>query len=365
MRILLISGSFPPMKCGVGDYTALLAGSLAASGGITVGVLTGADTGKPAIPGVEMLPPVTGWRLGSLTELLRAVRSWQPDIVHLQYPAKGYGRAKMPLLLPLLLGRAGYGVVQTWHEPLGFLRRLRYLLPALTRDALVVVEPDYSDLVPGWFRRLIEKKRIYRFIPVGANIPVACLDDSERERRRRELAPDGSNIVAYFGFVAPPKGLESLFRIADPTVDRLVLICDLDPADPYQRSILALADREPWRGRVVVTGYLAAPEVAELLAVADAAVFPFVTGATSRNASVLAARAQGTFVLTTSRRAGGFRPTEHSYYAVPGDLTEMRTALRRYCGSRSGSPANIAWDGIAASHRQLYLDLLAINAQEG
>jgi hypothetical protein len=40
MRILLISGSLPPMRCGVGDYTASLATALGRCDDTAVAVLT-------------------------------------------------------------------------------------------------------------------------------------------------------------------------------------------------------------------------------------------------------------------------------------------------------------------------------------
>ncbi len=48
MRVMLITGSFPPMHCGVGDYTCKLAAALAERADLCVTVLTsrGAETPK-------------------------------------------------------------------------------------------------------------------------------------------------------------------------------------------------------------------------------------------------------------------------------------------------------------------------------
>jgi len=365
MRVLLICGSFPPVKCGVGDYTALLAAELAGTPGIRVGVLTGRDAAVAmAAPAVELLPHIDSWGVWQLRKISAMVREWQPDIVHIQYPSKGYGKGKGVLFLPLLLGRHSFPVVQTWHEPLGTLRRLRYLPAALTRDALVVVEPDYAAFIPGWFRNILQQKRIFRYIPVGSNIPTRLLLEPERLRIKAGFDAAGRNLIAYFGFVAPPKGVETLFRIADPASDRLLLLCDLHPDDPYQRSILALTESDAWRGKAFVTGYRPAEEVASLLAAADIAVFPFLAGATSRNASVLAARVQGTFVLTTSREKRGFSKTESIYYAPPGDVEDLRAALRRYSGQRGKAADTADWAAIAAAHLELYREMMIENTRE-
>ena len=41
MRVLLVCGTYPPMRCGVGDYTAGLAHAFGRRGDVTVAVLTG------------------------------------------------------------------------------------------------------------------------------------------------------------------------------------------------------------------------------------------------------------------------------------------------------------------------------------
>lgn len=365
MRVLLICGSYPPIKCGVGDYTAILAAELGAVEGLTVGLLTGTGASSSQIrSGVELLPVVRSWSVGQVFAIAAQACEWRPDIVHIQYPCRGYGRGKGPLFLPLILGCQGAAVVQTWHEPLGALRRLRYLPAALTRDSLVVVEPEYETFVSSWYAALLHKKRFFRYIPVGSNIPSAVLSEVQRGDLKKEYCPEGCNLIAYFGFVSPLKGVDALFEIADPERDRLLLICDLDSSDQYQDRLLRLMEGDRWRGRSFVTGYRSADEVAALLAVADIALFPFTEGATSRNASVLAARVQGTFVVATSTRRHGYFERENCYFARPGDLEEMQQALRCYAGKRAAGEI-AEWQAIAAAHMELYREILNENVQGG
>lgn len=363
MKVLFITGSFPPLKCGIGDYTALLVSALARSNGVAVGVLTSRGAVCPAeANGVELLPLLDNWEMGSLP-ILRIISKWQPDIVHIQYPTKGYGRGKMPLLLPLLLALHGFSVVQTWHEPLSLMRGLRYLPCALMRDSFVTVEPDYKPLVPAFIWRLLQQKRRGRYIPVGAMIPTVRLTAAEKAALKHEFAADSSNLVAYFGFAIPSKGVEALFEIADPAVDRLVLVCELDPADEYHRRITSLMEDRRWQGKAFTTGYLPGEDAARVLAAADVALFPFVAGMTRRNTSVYAAQAQGTFVLTTNVEKQGYSESENIYYALPGDLEGLRTALRRYCGQRGGRAATADWAAIAAAHLDLYREIMTENSQ--
>jgi len=73
---------------------------------MTVGVLTGSDAQADAAAGlVEVMPLVDHWSLSRLFLLIRSVSRWKPDLIHIQYPTKGYGRCKLPVFLPFIFGR--------------------------------------------------------------------------------------------------------------------------------------------------------------------------------------------------------------------------------------------------------------------
>ncbi len=360
MKVLLISGSFPPMKCGVGDYTALLAKALGGIVGTTVAVLTHVEGSmKPVESNVELFPIAHGWKISDAAPILRTVREWRPNLVHVQYPGRGYGGRILPWLLPTLARLTGIPVVLTWHE---YYTRggKRELLNAILPGGLVVVRPNYKATMPSWFRWLIRHKR-FQFIPNASPIPAAKLSDMERHALRERFTSKAVHLIAYFGFVSPAKGVDFLFEIADPTDHYLVLICELNPATLYDRSILDRIDHGPWADRVTVTGFLPAEEVGRLLAAADAVVFPFRDGGGMWNTSIKSATVQGTFVLTTSQDRHGYDAAEHIYYARPDDIADMRQALRLYLGRRAGE--NVAaqgsdWSLIAEAHIQLYRSLL-------
>lgn len=355
MRILLITGSLPPVKCGVGDYTARLAGTLAAVPGLEVGIITG--PGAMDVPGVKLLAPPASWEWAELDTILATVAGFAPDIAHIQYPTTGYGRHTMPYWIPRALTRRGVCVVQTWHEPLRWRSLLWYLPAALTAGGLVVAEPDFRERAAAWVSSMPAMKRM-RFIPVGSSIPRCQLDDAERAAIRSRYCPAGERMIAYFGFASPAKRIEVLLDVADPLRDRLVLLCDLDEGDPYHKELLTALNGGVWRGRTTVTGFLPAGEVGKVLAAADATVLPFADGVAFRNTSFLAARAQGTFVLTTSRSRHGYVEDENVFYARPDDVAGMKAALARYVGMRAPVTSGDEWQGIAEQHREYYQTIL-------
>lgn len=360
MRVLLLTGSYPPMRCGVGDYVASLADALSRVGGTEVAVITDRRAGMAGFSsGVEVFPVAGGWEFSDLRPILSTVRQWAPDVLHFQYPTQGYGDRRLPWVLPLALSVLRIPIVQTWHEHLPMGSLLRSLALALAPGRLVVVRPNYEAALPGWARLLARLKRP-RFIPNASSIPQVQLSESERRDIRRHLNSSAKYFVAYFGFIYPNKSVELLFDVPDPRQDHLVLIGQLNQDHPYQRAVRERTEREPWRGRVTVTDFLPAREAARLLAAADAVLLPFRDGGGVWNTSLQAAAIQGTFILTTSRERQGFDPSSNIYFSKPGDVAEMRAALRQYVGRRNPLPVMdgyASWESIAEAHASLYREI--------
>ncbi len=360
MRILLISGSLPPMKCGVGDYTGNLAKALARREDTSVAVLT--DVAATPIPpdfDFQVFPISQGWKMADFFRIADAARGWRPDLVHIQYPTQGYGTSYLPWLLPTLFRILRVPIVQTWHE-YHMEKVRRNLLNAVLGGGLIAVRPDFKGMMPRWYRWLVHRKR-FAFIPSASAIPLVRLTDGERLATQSRFALPSTNLVAYFGFVHPAKQVEMLFEIADPLKDHLILICDLNSDDEYQKTILSRLNQEPWTGKVTVTGFLPAEDVGRILALADAVVLPFRDGGGIWNTSIHAAVTQGTFALTTARERHGYDSSRNIFYARPGDVADMRHALRTHIGNRrpgvDEDPAS-EWAAIAEAHTAFYASVL-------
>src|SRR5262249_43325775 len=153
------------------------------------------------------------------------------------------------------------------------------------------------------------------------------LAERERAGLHEELAGGQERVVSYFGFAYPHKGLETLFEVADPARDRLVLACDLSESDPYHHAILAKCDEARWRGRVTIAGFLPADRLADVLCASDAVVLPFTGGGGEWNTSLHAVAMQGVFLVTTSTSTLAYDAERNIQYCAPGDVEGMRAAL--------------------------------------
>lgn len=342
----------PPSRCGVGDYTRSLAAALSARPGLEVAVLADAPGLRDEF---EILVPRHGWRLSALFAIVRQIRQWRPDLVHIQYPAQGYGSHHLPYLLPLLLRLAGVRNIQTWHEYRPEWNPI-HLLNALLARAIVVVRPRFRENLSALVRRLVSPRK-FRYVPNASSIPPLALDAAARERIRTRFGP-GRRIVTYFGFVYEHKGVDLLFDVSDPSRDMLILACELSESDDYHRRIRALASSARWAGHCVITGFLPPREIGEILAASDAVVLPFRRGGGGWNTSLHAAQSQGTFVLTTSNERHGYDSASNVYAAAPDDVDEMRRALETHAGRRVPPLDHDPWDDIAAAHEELYRSLM-------
>lgn len=362
MRVLLVTGSFPPMRCGVGDYSQNLAGSLASVGEIQVGVLTSAPGAAEEPAGeVERFPLIERWSLAEAVKVIRLIRSWSPDIVHIQYPTQGYGKGYLPWFLPMIAFLMGKKVVQTWHEGYGRRNALGLLFKSIVPGGLVFVRPNFiEDNLHSMLNWAIWGKNPV-FIPNASSIPCAGLSEHEKLEIKKPYLQKQKRLIVFFGFVYPGKGVELLFDIADPISDQIVIAGEIAGEGEYPQDIMRRASVEPWRGKVTVTGFLPAADVASLLSVADAVILPFRMGGGEWNTSLHGAVLNGAFVITTSLTRNGYDANNNVYYAKVDDIREMQSALAAYAGRQRAHHADTGrdeWRQIADKHRALYAKLL-------
>lgn len=357
MRILLVSGSTPPVPCGVGDFTAALAGALAPLPGNRVAILAGPGMeDEVPIADYELLRPVRSWRLGSLPKLWRALRAWRPDVVHLQFPTHNLGSGWVASLVPMLAWAAGALPVRTWHEPFTRRNASRFLLQSAAPGPAIVVHPDYEARLWPPLRRLLRRRRVV-LIRGASAIPRSRLSAAQVERLRSRMLGGASRLIAFFGFLHPLKGVERVFDIARPDTDKLVIAGETGIDRDYSARIAALAEADAWRGRATLTGFLPPTESADLLAAADVVVLPFTEGSGAWNSSIHAAVLQGTPVVTTSRERTGWDGDLAVYRAVPDDVADMARAVDRFCaGPRPRPPVGEQdeWARVAREHMQVY-----------
>jgi len=366
MRVLLVAGSYPPEPCGVGDYTQKLANALGSIQGIRVGVLTTSLQGRKntSTSAVELIDVVERWDFSQLSKIVRTIRTWKPDLIHIQYPSQGFFFSRFPAFLPLVSRLLKTPVIQTWHEPHGMRGVVHYLLLALSANGLIFVRPNYLDMLPAPFRFLI-KNQPKATIPNASALPICGLDNTQKLMLKNQYLGSHERLVVFFGFIYPSKGIELLFDIANPSRDSLIIAGAIKD-DSYRDQLANFAQTKGWREDYLrFTGFLSPEDAANLLSIADAVVLPFLYGGGEWNTSIHSALAQGALVITTAVPPRGDEPQRNLYTAAPLNIHEMRTALDRLAGRR-GSPASTEsqWNEIATAHVDFYRRCMCADMSE-
>jgi len=355
VRILLVSGSYPPHRCGVGDYVYQLAKTLSENKTLEIAVLTSVIRNVNINRNVKVFNCMTSWKIRDLFQALSVVRQFKPDIVHIQYPTQGYN-GRLPKYLPLFLRIIGIKVVQTWHEY--FYESGVNVINLLACNGLVYVRDDFRIKVPKLIAKMLSFFSLTHIANAASIRPVELSDDQIKKLRGQ--FPVDKSIVCFFGFAHANKGLETIFQIADPKLHHLVFICELNTDDQYQAKILKLIHSDEWNGRVTVTGFLPEERVAEILAIADAALFPFPSGAGDWNTTLKSAQACGIFLVATTidETKIGYDKQRNIHFTGCNNISAMRTALAQNLGRRVRPNLNNEWNRVAAQHLNVYKEVL-------
>jgi glycosyltransferase involved in cell wall biosynthesis len=308
LRVVLVSGSLPDIRCGIGDYTARLAAELARLPGLSVTVITSVSerVRTTAAAPAEVLP-VGRWGVSSLPGLLRTIRRLQPDVVHVQYPAVGYGSALGIVLLPLALRWfARVPTVLTIHERRERRRAARWAidLMALSSGLVVLLDP-------------IEAEDLARNVPFAAPVltgrmisTIPRVVGGDRQAVRGGLGASEEDLVLVsFGLIHPRRRIEDILdALAElhrkPLPVRLWIVggeaeYDAETAGEYGRSLRARVAKLGLVEAVTWLDHADPATVSAALASADVAVLLYPDGASGRNTTLQAALEHGLPVVTT------------------------------------------------------------------
>jgi polysaccharide biosynthesis protein PslF len=410
VRVCFVTGEYPPLHGGVGDYTAELARSLSEQGAESFVVTDrrGADIPSIDLAATSGGPPgrpiVRHWDWSCWRPILEEVRRERPDIVHVQYQTGAFQMHPAINLLPwrLRLTRNRPRLVVTYHDlkapylfpKAGPLRELPGWLIGAGNDAVVVTNEDdfgrtvesrrfSADLTgPPWPSKLAG--RPLDVIPIGSNIPVRP-DAGIPEWRLRHGLGEDDFVVGFFGFMNEWKGIDTLVEAiarlhASGRHAKLVLIGGtIGASDVVGNSFagrvwtrvreLSLADS------IVATGFLPPEEVSTGLRAVNVVALPFRSGACLRHGTLAAALVHGCPIVTTtpevripSLDVPRVIDGENALLVSPGDVSGLALALLRLADDvslrqRIGAGAartgkHLQWSAIARAHLHLYARLL-------
>lgn len=341
MKIGIVTGEFPPLQGGVGDFSRELARGLAELGH-RVHVITDSRCPPRARDGeaYSLHPIARNWNWATVWRVRSLAGELGLDLIDVQYQAAAYGMTPPIHFLPRL---AGVPAAVTFHD-----LRVPYLFPKagklreravrlLAHDAAGVIVTDPSD--EATLRHDPRVRRLTQ-IPIGSNIPNRPPEGYDRERWRESLGVSaGEALVGYFGFLNHSKGGEVLVRALAEWVRcglnaRLLLVGgrvgSSDPANrEYGERVEALIASLGLRERILQTGFVEAEQVSAHLLACDAVALPYLDGASRRRGTLMAALAHGCAIVTTRPEAPfpELRHAQNAYLVSPGSADELAAAV--------------------------------------
>ncbi|HUZ77072.1 MAG TPA: glycosyltransferase family 4 protein [Chloroflexota bacterium] len=383
----MISGEFPPLQGGVGDYTNLLCRQLTVLG-VQVGVVTSKAAGEGAHgQGFPVAPAVERWNLFCWPELGKRIRTMNANIVHVQYQTAQYGLHPAINLLPLALRLAKNPakVVFTFHD-LQPPRQAWLRGPA--RGLAMRAGQHFCDGFIATngadFQRLLAERpgpseARYHLVPIGPNVLNQPPPRYTREEMRRRLGMGSRTLLlAHFGLLNASKGLPDLLAAMSLLAQqrrevRLLLVGgstgSSDRANvSFAHDVHQQIDELGLRPLIVETGFLAPAEVSAHLLAADVCVLPYRDGASFRRGTLMAALEHGLPIVTTAPAEAALVDGVNVRLAVAGNPEALAqaiasladdTVLRKRLGHQAARLAKqFSWQSIAEKNMNLYLELL-------
>jgi glycosyltransferase involved in cell wall biosynthesis len=377
MKVFFVTGEFPPMQGGVGDYTREI-GLALADLGVDVHVVTSTQAGP--VPGLAVHPVIEHWGWGCWRSLLDRIRRHRPDVVHVQYQAAAYAMHPAVNLFPRRLRWSGAGRIRTavtFHDlkvpylfpKAGPLRR--WVVNELARRSDAAITTNRED-----FERLQQDLGYApALIPIGSNIAPQLPADYDRDNWRARWGAGPDNLLlCFFGFINDRKGVDTLVHALDhlAALHPLLLFVggQTGASDPtnvaYLAHIQALISGLGLQDRICWTGYLPAEEVSAAFRAADLCVLPFRDGASFLHGTFHAALAHGVPILTSRPRVPlpELVDRENVYLVPPRDAHSLAAAiidlaadpdLRRRLGAGAALLSRqFRWDNIATETLALY-----------
>lgn len=366
MKVLVISASFPPMKAGEADHTYHVCAHLVRSD-LDVQVLTTQGGQAPPGPKIQTHAVMRNWSWWELPRLARFVRATDPDVILLIYIGWIYADHPMMTFAPTVLKAVApkCRVVTQFEYPMGCnndkfstltraVRRLvarwagthnvHYVYGTLLRDSdgVIVLSDRHRRMLAEEFPP-VDKKTV--LIPPPPLLMMAQpLQMEERRDLRKKLGFLSEHVVfVYFGYIYPPKGVETLLRAfhmiaTEHPQARLLLIggvvAHAYPQRPrFAEEMRALPGQLGFDHQVVWAGDFETEsnQASRWIYAADICVFPHDLGVYLNNSSFAAVAAHGLPIVATKAAEveSAFVDGENLLFCEPKSPEAMANAMRR------------------------------------
>lgn len=290
IKVLYISGSWPSIKCGVGDYLYHLTKAMNVDWYVI--------TSKQAQKSHNVFNIVQSWTIKDWKKIKDKIKDINPDVIHFEYPSVIYGRKIFPNLLPRLIRNSFsktplFVTVHEYHDASILGKRRTRLTLGGVKNVIVTNSEDRTEL------SRIFKSKIFSEIRVGSNIGNSKMSHSAVTSLKKQYNPKDMKVITYFGFIDPSKGVQNLIEAVEklPEDVSLIIATSFDPKNTYHQKLKRIIESS--EKDIHWTGYLKEAEISGIFSLSDLVVLPFDQPASLRRGSLIAAIMHGCAIITT------------------------------------------------------------------
>lgn len=361
---VFVTGSLPPIKCGVGIYSDRLMSYLPNTKLFVVST-AGTTFGSGKSPNLS----VKKWSIIEAFSVCAKIKSVSAPVVHIQYPAVGYKRNLGINLLPYLLRLfvPKKKIIITLHEYSAsrLIGKTRNIITCAPAHKIVVSNLADQISLP----RFISRKT--SIIPIGSNIAVVPNSKEIWTNLLTEtgLSPDPKTLL-FFGFAQKSKNVPELIKTIELAKDfQLLLLTGLSKSDEYEKKILEQIDSSPAKGRIGIGGYKEDSVISVALQNAQYFLLPQSSPLTTKSGTALAAITHNLPVISTGLGAPKevlhpyindvncaliATPDANNIYAKILELEANAQTLEKITQGTKNLAGEFSWNNIANAYEKLY-----------
>lgn len=260
--MILVTGTYPPERCGVADYSARLL-----------------ETEKAKSSNWKLLY-TRDVRLKAFGKTIKEIKRLNDQQVNIQYPSRGYMNSVLPHLLCLYLRLfTKIRISTTIHEytQLGWKGRLASAIFLLCSHKLIFTNPFERDAAAKAVKSVASKSAI---IKIFSNIPTSNTLKNIADRKYD---------IGYFGYIRPQKGIEEFIQVVHEIkkttpLNAYILGQTLPDLKEYANDVFEAANR----AGITLLGSMPDAETADVLADTKIGYLPLPDGLSERRGSFLA-----------------------------------------------------------------------------
>ncbi|MBN1384998.1 MAG: glycosyltransferase family 4 protein [Elusimicrobia bacterium] len=330
MKVLMVTPTYPPTKCGMADYTELLCKNLSKSHEVYVLTTKIAHIFPGNVAGI-----MNNWSVFEYGKVRKFVGKIKPDVIHIQYHERDFPGKILAGFLPYLFGRRIKVVTSLAFVDFGnpvscFLAKM---IVKYSSHLTVTTDQDYITVTEK-FREY--KDKVHKVFD-GPNI-LYNGNTVDRNNIRKKLGiTDTETLLLNFGFLKGDKGIEEIIHAARKLLDRGGKIKVLfiagghhdKASENYRNKLEKLIKELKLENYVIWLGYVEKGKVSEYIKSCDIGVMPFRDGISGMRSSYWSLLAHGIPTVTTSGRfiPSGLENKKNTILILPEDDEELANAV--------------------------------------